>query len=301
MSVGRRAIASAVLFVLAVQAVADITVATYNVENYNLANRMVAGVYRPEYPKPEEEKAAVRRVIQEVAPDVLALQEMGKMPFLEELQRDLAREGFAMPHAVVLDAADADRHVAVLSRLPFKEVKRHAEVPVVLFGQRDVVKRGVLEVCLATDQGDLRVFIVHLKSRRTERPDDPMGATQREREAEAVRDLVFARCGNPAQGMFIVAGDFNDTRMSKSVQSMLVRGETKLGELLRAEDSRGEVWTHYYRREDTYSRIDYLLVSAGLKPHVAGGRGGIHDGPDSEAGSDHRLVFARLKVNPVKR
>lgn len=278
---------------------ADITVATYNVENYNLADRLVAGVFRPEYPKPEDEKAAVRQAIRAVGPDILALQEMGKPPFLAELQRDLAREGVVMPHAVVLEAADPARHVAVLARLPFKDVRRHAEVPVVLFGQRDVVRRGVLEVTFGTDQGDLTVFVVHLKSRRTERPDDPMGATQRQREAEAVRNLVFARFPDPARAKFIVCGDFNDTRMSKPVRSLLMRGERKLGELLRAEDSRGEVWTHYYRREDTYSRVDYLLVSAGLKPHVAGGRGHIYDGAGAAEGSDHRMVFAKFSLKPA--
>lgn len=276
-----------------------ITVATWNVDNYNLANRMVDGVFRPEYPKPEAEKAAVRRVIREVAPDILALQEMGAPPFLQELQRDLAGEGVVMPHATVLEGADPDRHVAILSRLPFREVRRHVDVPIVLFGQREVVKRGVLEVTFATDQGELTLFIVHLKSRRTERPDDPQGVTQREREAEAVRDLVLARFLDPAKAKLIVCGDFNDTRMSKPVQSLLRRGQTVLGELLRAVDGRGEVWTHYYRREDTYSRIDYLLVSAALKPLVVGDQGQVHDGAAAEAASDHRMVFAKLKLEPA--
>lgn len=295
-----RQIGAVGLALLAAAWAGAITVATYNVENYNLADRMVDGVFRPEYPKPESAKAAVRRVIREVAPDILALQEMGAPPFLQELQRDLAGEGFAMPHATVLEGADKHRQVAILSRLPFKEVRRHTDLPVTLFGERDVVRRGVLEVTFATDQGDLTIFTVHLKSRRTERPDDPQGATQREREAEAVRDLVLARFPEPAKAKFIVCGDFNDTRMSKPVQSMLRRGRTVLGELLRAVDGRGEVWTHYYRREDTYSRIDYFLVSAALKPLIADGQGRIHDGPGAETASDHRMVWAKLKLRGVR-
>ena len=38
-----------------------LTVATYNVENYTIANRMVEGVYRQAYPKPEKERAALVR------------------------------------------------------------------------------------------------------------------------------------------------------------------------------------------------------------------------------------------------
>jgi endonuclease/exonuclease/phosphatase family metal-dependent hydrolase len=206
--------------VVAVATASALTVGTYNVENYNLADRMVEGVFRQAYPKPEAEKQALRTAIRGFAPDVLALAEMGSAPFLEELQRDLKAEGLDFPHAVVLEAADADRHVAVLSRLPFKDVRRHAKVPVKYLGESDVVKRGVLEVTIATSAGDVTLFVVHLKSRRTERPDDPEGAAQRTAEAEAVRDLVLARFPDPAQARFMIAGDWNDTRNSKPVRAL---------------------------------------------------------------------------------
>lgn len=285
------------LLALAVALAAEtLTVATFNVENYNLADRMVEGVFRREYPKPEAEKAAVRRVIRAIAPDVLALQEMGAPPFLAELQRDLEREGWPMPHGVVLEAADPARHVAVLSRRPLQDIRHHAEVPVTLLGRPDVVKRGVLEVTIATDAGELTLFVVHLKSRRTERPDDPQGATQRLREAEAVRELVLRRFPNPARSWYVVAGDLNDTRMSPPVRALQARGKRELGQLLPAADSRGQVWTHYYRREDTYSRVDYLVPSPALRPLVEGGRGWVHDGDGSEEASDHRAVWARFRL-----
>ena len=47
-----------------------VTVAAYNVENYLVTNRMVEGVYREDYPKPEREKAAVTAVIKAANPDV---------------------------------------------------------------------------------------------------------------------------------------------------------------------------------------------------------------------------------------
>ncbi|MBI2517792.1 MAG: endonuclease/exonuclease/phosphatase family protein [Opitutae bacterium] len=288
------------LWFLLLSAAHALTVATYNVENYLVADRLVDGVYRPAYPKPEAEKAAVQRVIRDLAPDVLALEEMGTPPFLDELQRDLRKQGADYPHAVVLEAADPDRHVAVLSKLPFKEVRRHNAVPVTFLGQRDVVKRGVLEVTFATEAGDVTLFVIHLKSRRTERPDDPEGNTQRLAEAEAVRDLVLTRFPEPAAAKFLVCGDWNDTRSSKPVKALARRGKTDLGEILRATDSRGETWTHFFRREDTYSRIDYLLVSAALKPLVAGDHATIHDGPGSLVGSDHRAVFVKLAVDPKR-
>jgi endonuclease/exonuclease/phosphatase family metal-dependent hydrolase len=88
------------------------------------------GVYRPAYPKPEKEKAALRQVIAGVAPDILAVEEMGAAAFLDDFQRELKQAGQDYPHTALLEAADADRHVAVLSKVPFKEVRRHAAVAI---------------------------------------------------------------------------------------------------------------------------------------------------------------------------
>lgn len=285
---------------LSFAAAAALTVAAYNVENYTLADRMVDGVYRPAYPKPEKEKAALRQVITGLAPDILAIEEMGPPAYLDDFQRELRQAGQNFPHAVVLEAADADRHVAVLSKVPFKEVRRHAKVSLAYFGQADVVKRGVLEVVFATTDGDFSVFVVHLKSKHTERKDDPESALQRALEAEAVRDLVLARYPDPAKAKFIVCGDWNDTQTSRPVRAMQKRGGTVIGEILPAADSRGDGWTHFFRRELTYSRIDYMMVSPALKALVAGGTAKIWDGPGTPGASDHRAVYLQLKVEPAR-
>ena len=277
-----------------------LTVVTYNVENYLITDRQVDNVFRKDYPKPEKEKRAVRQAIAALSADIVAIQEMGKQSFLDELQRDLKADGHDFPYATVLQAGDPARHVAVISKLPFKEVRRHAAVPITLFGQKEVVKRGVLEVIVATSEGDVSIFVIHLKSRRTERKEDLEGATQRLLEAEAVRDLVLSRYPDPTKAKFIVCGDWNDTRNSKPVRALAKRGKTDVGEILRASDSRGETWTHFYRREDTYSRIDYIMVSSALRPFVIGGRAAIYDGPGSSGASDHRPVSVNLKLDAAK-
>jgi endonuclease/exonuclease/phosphatase family metal-dependent hydrolase len=279
---------------------AALTVATYNLENYTLADRLVDGVFHQAYPKPEQEIAALRQAVAGMAPDVLAVEEMGPQPFLDDFQRELRSAGQVYPYASLVQGADADRHVAVLSKIPLKEVRRHAAVPITYFKQKEVVKRGVLEVVLATNAGDVSLFVIHLKSRHTERPDDPDSALQRALEAEAVRDLVLARFPEPAKGRFIICGDWNDTRDNRPVRALQKRGETTVGEILPAADSRGETWTHYYRREDSYSRIDYILVSAALQPLVVDRRATIWDGPGVTGASDHRPVVVRLQLEPVK-
>lgn len=293
---------SAVLFkpVLAVLAPAALTVATYNVENYTVADRLVDGVYRAAYPKPEKEKAALRQVIAGIAPDILAVEEMGPQAFLDDFQRELKQAGLDYPHTALLEAADADRHVAVLSRVPFKEIRRHTGVAITYFGQKDVVKRGVLEVVFPTNEGDLSIFVTHLKSKFTERKEDPEGAIRRQLEAEAVRDLVLSRYPDPAKARFVVCGDWNDTRGSKVVRALQKRGDTALGEILPAADSRGEAWTYFFRREDAYTCIDYLLVSPALQAFVTTGRATVWDGPGVGVASDHRPVFLQLKLEALK-
>ena len=284
----------------AIAASAALTIATYNVENYLVADRLVDGVYREAYPKPEGEKTALRQVIKTMNADVLTIQEMGTQLFLDELQRDLKTDGVNYPYAALLEAADPERHVAVLSKMPFKQISPHAAVPVRLRGKRENVKRGVLELSFATNEGELTLFVIHLKSRRTEQEDDLESRQQRLVEAEAVRDLLLGRFPDPTQAKFLICGDWNDTRNSKPVKSLQKRGEVVLGEIVRAADSRGENWTHCYRKEDTYSRIDYLLVSPALKSFIRNGHGQVWDGPGVTEASDHRPVLVTLNLNAIK-
>ena len=269
-------------------------IATYNVENYLVTDRLVDGVYREAYPKPEKEKAALRQVIAGIAPDILAVQEMGGPAYLAEFQAELRQAGQNFPFVTLLEGPDPDRHVAVLSKVPFKQVKRHTQVGTGSGAPMNAVKRGVLEVVFTTKSGDITLFIVHLKSRRTERPDDPESAVQRTQEAAAVRNLVLGRFPNPATARYVICGDWNDTRNSRAIRMFSRRGALSLGEILPAFDSHGDSWTHFYRREDIYSRIDYFLVSPRLKPAVIGSKARIWDGPGTREGSDHRAVYLQL-------
>jgi len=284
----------------ALVASAALSVASYNVENYLVSDRLVDGVYREAYPKPEAEKTALRQVIKAMNVDILLVQEMGTQVYLDELQRDLKTDGVDFSYTTLLKAADPERHVAVLSKIPFKQISPHASVPVRLRGKQDQVKRGVLEISFATSEGELTLFLIHLKSRRTEQDDDVESRQQRLQEAVAVRDLVLARFPTPAKAMFMICGDWNDTRNSKPVKALQKRGETVLGELVWAADSRGENWTHRFRKEDTYSRIDYFLASPPLKSFIRNGRGQVYDGPGVNEASDHRPVMVTLNLNAGK-
>ena len=277
-----------------------LTMATYNIENYVSTNRMTEAGYRKDYPKPESEKRALRTVMRALNADVLVLQEMGPRAYLDELQRDLKAEGLDYPHVALAEAADADRHVALLSRRPLKAVTTHSDLEFTYFGAKERVKRGLLEVTIATVEGDVTIFAVHLKSRFTDRPDDALSTIRRIGEATAVRDRVLKRFPVPVKARFVILGDCNDSKSSKPLERLHVRGKTVITELLPAADSRGETWTHAFRRDDTYTRVDYVFVSPGLRSAVEGGVAQIFDGDGVRAASDHRPVTLTLQFGQKK-
>jgi len=275
-----------------------LTIATYNVENYTLTDRMTPDGYRPNYPKPEAAKQALRAVLRALDADVLALQEMGGRAFLEELRRDLATEGLVYSHAEILETGVEPRFVAVLSRRPFASVRRHSDLAFRYFGGEETVRRGLLEVRFSTSGGELTLFVAHLKSRFTERKDDPMSALRRAGEAEAVRDRILTLFPTPAASRFLLVGDFNDGPGSRPVRALLARGRTTITELVPVADSRGETWTHRYRKEDSYTRVDHVFLSPepSLRASLRNGRALIHDGEGVNEASDHRPVVVILEL-----
>lgn len=290
-----------VLWLTMVLATAEtLTVATYNIENYGPANRVTEAGYRKDYPKPEAEKRALRTVLRALGADVLVLQEMGGAAHLDELRRDLQTEGLAYPHSALLKGADADRHVALLSKRPLRKVTSHIDLEFPYLEGREKVKRGLLEVVVGTAAGELTIFAVHLKSRFTDRADDPLSAVRRTGEATAVRDRVLLTFPTPATARYIILGDCNDDKASKALARLRGRGKTVVSELLPSADSRGETWTHFYRKNESYTQVDHVLVSPLLRAAVKG-VAQIYDGAGGKEASDHRPVIVTLELVAQKK
>jgi endonuclease/exonuclease/phosphatase family metal-dependent hydrolase len=182
-----------------------VSLATWNLENYSLENRMTPDGYRKQYPKPEVQKTALRKTLLGLGADILLVQEMGDARFASELQRDLRRDGADYPHVRVM--GDGPRNLAVFSKKAF-ETRPHPVVEFSLNGKTERLRRGLLEVFFP-DEG-LTVFVVHLKSRWTVDAADPRAARFRLGEAIAARDLVLKKFPEPADARFLIAGDFND-------------------------------------------------------------------------------------------
>ena len=270
----------------------SVRLATYNLENYLVMDRYVNDAWRKSYPKPESEKAVIRKAIKQAMPDILAVQEIGPLSFLKELKADLAQEGIEYPYFSHMQGDDTVRHLAVLSKLAPVEVVRHQDLEINYQNRRQFVKRGMLELSFEQSNGKVfKLFVVHLKSRWTNVKSDPESLHRRTLEAEACRNRIIERTFEMGIMDFIIAGDFNDHPESAPLRRFCQRGDLALGTLVPAFDSRGECWTHYYSREVVYSLVDGFIVSELLFPQIKGGRGHILDMPDVLEGSDHRMVY----------
>ena len=107
----------------------------------------------------------------------------------------------------------------------------------------------------------------------------------------------------------VVLGDFNDTRESKTIKSLIGRGKTSLFDVRPAERNndpsthanprfspRNITWTHFFGREDSYTRIDYILVSQGMRAEWAPEETFVLRLPGWGIGSDHRPITAAFRA-----
>ena len=294
---------SGLLLVALSAGAADFSVATYNVETY--LDQPTAT--RPEV-KSAEAKAKIRESIRAMHPDVLALEEMGTTNALLELRASLKAEGEDFPYWEYIVGADPDIHVAILSKLPIVSRHPHTNDDFLLDGQRFSVKRGFAEVELrAGTNFTFTVIAAHLKSRRTTDAADE--SALRLAEAKVLRGIVTARLTANPQAKIIVLGDFNDVKNSESTKALIGRGKLKLTDTRPAErngdnlpnpisryEPRNVTWTHYYGVEDSYSRIDYILISPAMKQFWAPSETYIPTIPNWGIGSDHRPIVAGFRA-----
>lgn len=275
-------------------------IATYNVANYCATDRMTEDGYRNDYPKPEKAKTALRTVLREIDPDIVCLQEIGELPYLNELRRDLKREGLDYPYFSLGEGDDPDRHLAVLSKRPLARTESHQELEIKYLGTTQPLKRGVLEVSVKTSIGELTLWIVHLKSKLTERAEDPESQLRRAAEAVAIRDLILKKQKQAGSGLYLILGDFNDSKTSRPLRALQARGKTEIGHLLEASDSADEHWTFHSSREDSYERLDHILASPALKEAAGGKRplaATITRHPQALEASDHRPLYVDLRFD----
>jgi endonuclease/exonuclease/phosphatase family metal-dependent hydrolase len=278
-------------------------VATYNVENY-----LDTPTESRHFVKSAAAKAKIRESIRAVNPDILALEEMGSTNALLELRAALKRDGLDFPYWEHVEGFDTNIHVCVLSKLPFITRTPHTNDSFLLDGRRFRVSRGFAEVEIrVAGNFTFTLFAAHLKSRRPSAEADE--AELRLEEAKILRGLVDAKLARDPDANFVVLGDFNDVKNSDSTREIIGRGKFKLTDTRPAERNgdtdanenpryapRNVTWTHYYGVEDSYSRIDYILLSPAMAAHWLRNETYIATVPNWGTGSDHRPIVAAFST-----
>lgn len=273
----------------------EIRIASYNLKNYLIMDRLVDGNWRRQYPKPEVEKESIQAILLKVQPDILVIQEIGGQAFLNELSDDLSRQGLDYPYAILMQGSDPIRQTALLSRIKPRYTKKHDDLNYRYFDGMETVKRGLLEVGFVHGI-PFTLFSLHLKSRFSRDKRDPFSAQWRLKEAEACRNRIIERVDDKKINHYCIIGDFNDNPNSTVMRRFYKRGDRIIGHQLLAEDSRGETWTYLYAKERVYSTVDGFVLSPELLSYVENDSAAIWDQPKSEIGSDHRLVYFDLRV-----
>jgi len=275
-------------------------VATYNVENYlDQVTETRRNV------KSEAAKSKIRESILVTKPDVLALQEIGTLSALLELRDSLKRDGLDLPHYEHVKGFDTNIFVAILSKYPISARRSHTNANFLLNGRRFQVSRGFAEVDIqVNDRYQFTLLSAHLKSRRPIAAADE--AEMRLAEAKILRAIVDQHLVAKPDANVVVLGDFNDTYNTKGVKEIVGVGRNKLVDTRPAERSgdtephptnpryspRNITWTHYYGVEDSYSRIDYLMLSPGMAREWNQTETYIPTIPNWGTGSDHRPLVA---------
>jgi len=269
----------------------QIRVASYNLENFLwMENVQPDGTISRRF-KSDESIAALVGVIVELNADVLMVSEIGTAEDSKRLQSLLADAGLDYTTLVHLEGADDVRMLGVLARVPLVEDFSRGLVAFEAGGQREFIRRGILDVALQMPDGsELRLVGLHLKS-KLETPADQ--ELLRRHEAHWVREHLDSIVSATPNTQLMVVGDFNDLINSVAVREIMgVRGQPGSLQALPLEDRVGDRWTHYWEEADLYSRIDFILVDDGMRRISVKDSMGVFRSPDWRMASDHRPVWA---------
>jgi endonuclease/exonuclease/phosphatase family metal-dependent hydrolase len=291
------------LFALALNAAASsFTVATYNLEFY--VDTPTLGTA----PKTPEAKRLIREAIRQMNPDVLALEEMGSITAFHELRKSLEGEGLVFRDAEYVRSRDTNLHLALLSKLPIIARNSHTNENFLLQGRRFHSARGFADIQVQLPNGmQIRFLSAHLKSKRQVGAADQEGL--REEEALVLREIIDAQLQENPREHLILMGDLNDGISTPTLKTILGRGRARLFDTRPTEHNgdsmpstnehwapRRIAWTHYFAKEELYSRIDYILTSPNLRPLYRPDASYVLAFPNWGAASDHRPVCAHFEI-----
>ncbi len=245
-------------------------VATYNLENY-----LDQPTESRHFVKSAEAKTKIREGIRALNPDVLALARDGHdQRCCSNCARRSKAEGLDFPYWGACRRRGHEHPRRRVEQIPHpSRGNPHTNDNFLLDGKRFRVGRGFAEVDIqARTNFGFTLIAGHLKSRR---PVPEADETElRLQEAKVLRGIIDEHFKADPNVKLIVLGDFNDVKSSDSTKAVIGRGKFKLTDTRPSErngdnapnanpryDPRTVAWTYHYGLDDTYARIDYILLS----------------------------------------
>ena len=152
----------------------------------------------------------------------------------------------------------------------------------------------------------IKIWGIHLKSKRPDLRADSWDL--RTREAGLLRSLVNQTLKEQPDQWMAVLGDFNDDPRSHTLEILRGKGRTTFLDTRPLEGGPGRphtwsmrqgqkqvAWTHFFQKEDTQSRLDYVLVSRSLfRFYPIHPKSYVLDASNWAQASDHRPVVAHF-------
>jgi len=269
-----------------------------SVLSYNLWNYFVEGDYSKRV-KPVDSRDAVAAAIAKSGADIVLVSEIGGANSMDDLKRRLSEHGAEYPFSTFMHGSDLTRALGVFAKFAPVEVQkldpayllRPKKAPKSSKPNRVPVQRGFLHLVFERDGYRLHIVLAHLKSRIYHSVYSH--SDMRRYEARLLRGVVSDILKKDPAANILVAGDFNDTKDSGAIAA--IRGDTLKESMklvdLRPLDADGCCWTHWWKREDSYGRIDYAFASPKLLPEIEKDKNRIVQMPFSWLkASDHRPI-----------
>ena len=278
-----------------------VTFCAYNLKNWLFMDRTWGDKPADPKGKPQKEKDKIIAFLKIIQPDVLGVCEIGTDADFADLQKHLSAAGLNYPHSERAHGGDPTRTLGLLSKFPI--TARHSQTTLTyLIGEQTFpFQRGILDATIqVTPEFSFRALGVHLKSMR-EIPEADQSLMRRN-EAHLLRKHIDSILKADPATKLMAYGDFNEHPKNPPLDE--IRGnravpETSLSDIY-LKDRNGEIWTHFWDWEDTYSRLDYIFVNKAFHPHVKARDSYIFADKDFDQASDHRPLVLKISVESTK-
>jgi endonuclease/exonuclease/phosphatase family metal-dependent hydrolase len=268
---------------------------TLRVMVYNLKNYSVLEEEGFPTPKPEALRQQQADLIAGQKPNLVGLMEVGGRAALTDLQKRLERAGWDLPYAILVEAEDVHRQLALLADRPLRDLSR-TDLRFVKGSSFEGPARGLLWAAFEAASGkEWQVAGLHWKSRRETPGGD--SAALRLGEARVMRQAFDEAFAAQPDLPLMVWGDFNEARTEPAHQALQGPSQSPGAlQVVDLVDAQGDRWTHYWKETDQYARLDFLLISRALRPFRREDDSGILRPDNWLALSDHRPLLVVFEL-----